>query len=64
MTHWSAMQSKSGFRGDWDQSAVLCGICGKQLTIRQYLECSNQCPGCGAMFNPGCRNHYHFYFEQ
>ena len=49
---------------EWDQRAILCGACGTELTIRQYLECSEQCPECGAMFNPGCRSHYHFYFEQ
>jgi uncharacterized CHY-type Zn-finger protein len=48
---------------EWDQAAVLCGACGIELSIHQYLECANQCPGCNAKFNPGCRNHYHFYFE-
>jgi len=51
-------------RGEWDRVAILCGVCGTELTVRQYLVCSNQCPGCDAMFNPGCRNHYHFYFEE
>jgi uncharacterized CHY-type Zn-finger protein len=46
-----------------DSTAVLCGACGIELTVRQYLDSSNECPGCGAQFNPGCRNHYHFYFE-
>ena len=50
-------------RGEWDRAAVLCGECGVEMTIRQYLECKNQCPGCGAIFNPKCSNHYHFYFE-
>ncbi len=50
-------------RDEWDQPAVLCGVCGVEMTVREYLGCSNQCPGCGASFNPGCRNHYHFYFE-
>jgi uncharacterized CHY-type Zn-finger protein len=49
---------------EWHQYAVLCGVCGSPLTIRQYLACGNQCPGCDAMFNPGCRNHYQFYFEK
>jgi len=49
---------------DWDQRAILCGACGTELTIRQYLGCINTCPACGATFNPGCRNHYHFYFEK
>ena len=50
-------------RSEWDEPAVLCGACATELSIRRYLECSNQCPNCGARFNPGCRNHYHFYFE-
>jgi uncharacterized CHY-type Zn-finger protein len=48
---------------DWDQLAILCGCCGAELTIRDYLGCDSRCPGCGAGFNPGCRKHYHFYFE-
>ena len=49
--------------GEWDQPAVLCGVCGGELSVRQYLDCGNVCPGCGAGFNPGCRLHYHLYFE-
>jgi len=50
-------------RNEWDQDAVLCGACGIELTIKQYMDCSNRCPHCKSSFNPGCRNHYHFYFE-
>jgi uncharacterized CHY-type Zn-finger protein len=50
-------------QAEWDQAGVLCGVCGNELTIRQYLDCGNMCPACGAGFNPGCRNHYHLYFE-
>jgi len=50
-------------REEWDQPAVLCGCCGKELSNRTYMECGNTCPACEAQFNPGCRNHYHFYFE-
>jgi len=50
-------------RAAWDQKAVLCGACGSELTIEQYMNCFNQCPHCASPFNPGCRNHYHFYFE-
>jgi uncharacterized CHY-type Zn-finger protein len=50
--------------GEWDEAAVLCGACDTELTVQQYLNCGNVCPDCGASFNPGCRNHYHFYFEQ
>jgi uncharacterized CHY-type Zn-finger protein len=47
----------------WDQKAILCGACGVELTIRQYLQCDSRCPACRETFNPGCRNHYHFYFQ-
>jgi uncharacterized CHY-type Zn-finger protein len=50
-------------RAEWDEKAVLCGVCGTELSIRLYLDCANTCPACGAKFNPGCRSHYHFYFE-
>jgi uncharacterized CHY-type Zn-finger protein len=50
-------------RSEWDQLAVLCGTCGTELTVREYMNCANQCPACQAAFNPGCRNHYEFYFE-
>lgn len=50
-------------QAEWDQAGALCGVCGSELTIRQYLDCGNTCPHCGAGFNPGCRNHYHLYFE-
>ncbi len=47
---------------EWNQLAVLCGACQKQMTIRQYMESGSMCPECGAAFNPGCRKHYQFYF--
>ncbi len=45
------------------QEAVLCGVCGRRLTIAEYMGCASICPGCGAGFNPGCSNHWHYYFE-
>jgi uncharacterized CHY-type Zn-finger protein len=50
-------------RQEWDQRAILCGSCGSELTIAEYMASGYQCPKCKAAFNPGCRNHYHFYFE-
>lgn len=50
-------------RAQWDEKAVLCGVCGSELTIYEYLQSGYACPHCNAAFNPGCRNHYHFYFE-
>ena len=49
--------------GEWDQVAILCGACGVELTIREYMGCESCSPECGARFNPGCQKHYHFYFE-
>jgi uncharacterized CHY-type Zn-finger protein len=49
-------------RGEWNTKAIFCGTCGAELTINEYLHCENRCPHCQASFNPGCRNHYHFYF--
>ena len=46
-----------------DERAILCGVCGHQLTITAYLGCESTCPNCGAGFNPGCAAHHHLYFE-
>jgi uncharacterized CHY-type Zn-finger protein len=47
---------------EWDQRAILCGACKKELTIAEYMRCSHRCPSCNEPFNPGCRTHHHFYF--
>lgn len=46
----------------FDTRAVLCGACGHELTIDEYLACGSQCPRCRAGFNPGCHKHRHLYF--
>lgn len=43
--------------------AILCGGCGHQLTIREYLDSASVCPRCARQFNPGCSRHQHLYFE-
>ena len=48
---------------EWNHQAVLCGACGVEMSIADYLRSENRCPYCMAQFNPGCRNHYNFYFE-
>jgi uncharacterized CHY-type Zn-finger protein len=48
---------------EWNQQAVLCGACGAMLTILQYMQSDSRCAACGAQFNPGCRSHYHLYFQ-
>jgi uncharacterized CHY-type Zn-finger protein len=57
--HSARLWSHSQF----DQKAVLCGACGAELAIRQYLECRTICPMCQSAFNPRCESHYHLYFE-
>jgi uncharacterized CHY-type Zn-finger protein len=50
-------------KGEFDECAILCGVCGHQMTINEYMNCSSTCPACKSNFNPGCSNHYHLYFE-
>ena len=50
-------------RSERNVEVVLCGLCGHRLTVTAYLQCGSTCPACQASFNPGCRNHYHLYFE-
>ena len=49
-------------RAQWDEKAVLCGACGHEMSVAAYLACESRCPACAAAFNPGCANHYPFYF--
>ena len=48
---------------EWNRQAILCGACRTELTIEQYLQSESRCPTCREQFNPGCRTHWHFYFE-
>ncbi|WP_100486714.1 CHY zinc finger protein [Sporolactobacillus pectinivorans] len=48
---------------EFNEKAVLCGVCGHELTINEYLSSNSRCPNCGAPFNPGCASHYHLYFD-
>jgi uncharacterized CHY-type Zn-finger protein len=50
-------------RSEQDAAAALCGACGAEMSVRDYLACDDRCPACGAAFNPGCRLHRHLYFE-
>jgi uncharacterized CHY-type Zn-finger protein len=49
-------------RSEWNKSAILCGACGQELTIHEYMTSGYRCPHCGVGFNPGCKDHNHFYF--
>lgn len=46
----------------FSHKAVLCGSCGYELSIEEYLHCASSCPNCSAAFNPGCSLHRHLYF--
>ncbi|MFC3881306.1 CHY zinc finger protein [Algoriphagus namhaensis] len=48
---------------EFDQKAILCGVCGNELGIQEYMNSNNTCPHCKSNFNPGCSKHYHLYFE-
>lgn len=48
---------------EFDETAVLCGVCRAELSVAEYLACNYTCPSCNAAFNPGCANHYHLYFS-
>ncbi len=46
---------------EWDEKAILCGVCRTEHSIRAYLDVFS-CPHCGADFNEGCRLHRPLYF--
>jgi len=48
---------------EWNQEAILCGACGTELTIHQYMHSESRCPACCERFNPRCRNHHYLYFQ-
>lgn len=50
-------------RNKFHEKAILCGSCGEELTIYDYLDCNDQCPACRSNFNPGCSWHAHYYFQ-
>lgn len=50
--------------GEFAETAILCGACGNQFAIDDYLGCGSICPKCERGFNPGCAKHYHLYFER
>ena len=50
-------------RDEFGEKAILCGACGHQLSIDEYLAADNSCTACSAAFNPACANHYDLYFQ-
>lgn len=57
-------EPKVWLRNEFETKAVLCGVCGHQLSVSEYFACDSVCPRCESAFNPGCANHYHLYFER
>ncbi|MEH6944850.1 CHY zinc finger protein [Bacillus sp. JJ722] len=49
-------------RNEFNQKAILCGVCKLELSISEYLAHKN-CIHCGFNFNPNCTRHYHKYFK-
>jgi uncharacterized CHY-type Zn-finger protein len=49
-------------RKEFDEAAVLCGGCGHQLSVREYLACESVCPSCRRQFSAGCARHRDLYF--
>ncbi|HEU5139205.1 MAG TPA: CHY zinc finger protein [Bacillales bacterium] len=47
----------------FQEKAILCGNCGYELTINEYLGAEWSCPRCNEGFNPGCGNHLSLYFQ-
>lgn len=45
------------------EKAILCRACDTAMTIADYMTSGSVCPHCKAEFNPGCKNHWHLYFE-
>ena len=58
-------------RDEWQQQAVMCGVCKSQFSVIEYVsvygsdsECASSpsCPRCKAGWNAGCGKHLHLYF--
>ena len=47
----------------FDEKAILCGVCGWEMSITEYMNSHYTCPNCEAEFNLRCQNHYGLYFE-
>ncbi|UCZ53890.1 hypothetical protein LGQ02_03650 [Bacillus shivajii] len=54
---------KKWSQNEFDEKAILCGACGTELSINEYMNSGATCPNCEAEFNPKCANHYHLYFD-
>ena len=46
----------------WQERAILCGVCRTELSIVEY-RASTRCPACSSEFNEACSSHAHLYFD-
>lgn len=49
---------------EFSTKAILCGHCGFEISIHEYLSSESQCLNCKSSFNPKCKLHWKFYFER
>lgn len=47
---------------EWNKKAILCGACGLELSVQEYMDSNNTCTRCQSSFNPNCKKHYDLYF--
>ena len=45
-----------------EDQPILCGVCKRTMTFQEYQE-QIACSYCSAPFNPGCKQHYSYYFK-
>ncbi|MCX8028785.1 MAG: CHY zinc finger protein [Brevinematales bacterium] len=48
---------------DFGSKVVMCGLCGFEMSVWEYMNSNFRCPNCCACFNDGCKKHFHFYFD-
>ena len=50
-----------------DRKVIVCGCCKHEMSFQEYKSCDRDstfaCAQCKAPFNPGCKLHYHLYFD-
>lgn len=48
---------------EFHTKAILCGLCGFECSISEYLLGNFFCLSCKAPFNPNCKKHWNLYFS-
>lgn len=55
--------AKKWSQHQFDELAILCGVCTKEFTIHEYMELDSCCSQCRSTMNPGCQLHWNLYFK-